>query len=248
MGGKEGRLTGAPVQTTAPSAFRRSIDALVSQRYSVVYPLAFLLTIAVLMLLTFDLTVVERLSQENHLIENVTVVLYGLAILRLILGRDDDRLFRYQSAIVLAVMMARELSFQKAFTTESMTRTSYWVRSDAPLSEKLVAGLAVLFIAYVVLSYLWNHSHRLWQGLKEKRCYAVSLVAAALLVPISKVLDSSSRILKQDFGIPVPDEIGTVMGMLEETLELGIPLVVLWTLWQVSILRRSSMSGTVPAA
>ncbi|WP_119459578.1 hypothetical protein [Rhodospirillaceae bacterium SYSU D60014] len=228
-------MTSAPALQAEGSAFDRSIGAFVLQRYSVVYPVAFLLTAVVMILLTLNLTAVERLSQENQVIENMTVVLYGLAILWLVLGGNGDRLFRYQSAFLLAVMAARELSFQKAFTTESMTRTSYWIRSEAPLSEKLMAGAVALFVIYYVLRYLATHHRRLWQGLREGRCHAVSIVAAAMLVPVSKILDSTSRVLRDKFSMPVPDDIGDVMGLFEEMLELGIPLVVLWALWQVAL-------------
>jgi hypothetical protein len=119
-----------------------------------------------------------------------------------------------------------------------MTRTSYWVRSEAPLFEKLVAGAVALFVIYFVLRYLLVHHRRLWQGLWEGRCHAVSILVAAMLVPVSKLLDSTSRVLRDKFGLPVPDDIGAIMGLFEEMLELGIPLVVLWALWQVALIRR----------
>lgn len=241
MGGKEGGVTNAPALRAEGVAYPSSVGAFVLQRYSIIYPMAFLLTAAVMILLTFDLAAVERLSQENQLIENVTVVLYGLAILWLALGGNGDRHFRYQSAFLLAVMAARELSFQKAFTTESMTRMSYWIRSEAPLSEKLVAGAVALSVIYLVLRYFSSHHRRLWQGLREGRCHAVSIMVAVMLVPISKTLDSASRILRDKFGMPVPDDIGTIMGLFEEMLELGIPLAVLWALWQVARSRRSPL-------
>lgn len=204
---------------------------MLNRTWSLFFPLALLG--AVTLLLGFMLTVkeIKVLYSEDNLIESATVLGYGLALLILLATTRVAWRFRLLGAVVLLLCAARELDAHKAFTAESFLKISYYLRNDDPLWQRVLAGLALLAIALVLIRLLADLP-RLLEALGDGRPAAFSLLAAILVLPLAKLLDSGPRMVHKFHGYDLPAEPRLWFLMAEETLEFAAPLLFILALAQ----------------
>ena len=194
-------------------------------------PFSFLYVVAVLLIATvsgivFDSAAAERLTREGNLIENLTVVLYLGVIAYLLFVASGNRRFRYHSALVVLLFVLRELDMHRSLVSGSTLNFSYYLQPSTSLVERAIAGVVMLTCAYVLVSYV-TYGRGLLSGLRNRHGYALTTAAASLILLITKLLDSASRILRENFAIILSSEVKIPMRVLEETLEFGIPLLIL---------------------
>ena len=194
-------------------------------------PFSFLYVVAVLLIATvsgivFDSATAERLTREGNLIENLTVVLYLGVIAYLLFVASGNRRFRYHSALVVLLFVLRELDMHRRLVSGSILNFSYYLQPSTSLVERAIAGVVMLTCAYVLVSYV-TYGRSLLSGLRNRHGYALTTAAALLILLITKLLDSASRILRENFAIILSSEVKIPMRVLEETLEFGIPLLIL---------------------
>ena len=135
----------------------------------------------------------------------------------------------------MGLLGARELDLHKAFTTDSVLTTRFFFRDHVPLTEKLVAGAVLAVLLVVVLRYL-RHWRRLRDGLVRRSPAAISVALAILMLPATKFLDAFGRLLT-GFGFEVTFNIDAV-GIVEESLEMAIPVVIALAVAQYALGRR----------
>ncbi len=164
------------------------------------------------------------LTRESGWIEVTTAALYLIATLALLASWRRDGRFFVHSAVLVALLGARELDLHKAFTSDSILSTRFFFRDQAGLQEKILAGLFLLAMAVVVLRYLRNWP-RLRDGLRRRSPAAISAALAILLLPATKSLDAFGRVAK-GFGFEITFDINAV-GIVEESVELAIPTVII---------------------
>jgi len=167
---------------------------------------------------------------EWGVIENSTVVLYGIVILGLFaVSRSDPRFFVAIAAVV-ALVAARELDVHKAFTTGSVTSLRYYT-GDTPLAEKLVVGGIMTGLALFLTSYVGKYVGPFRRRLKCGHGDSCSLLTAIALLSIAQILDSFKRIVP---GVSIKG--GTMLHfglrLVEEVFELAVPLILLWAIGQ----------------
>ena len=195
--------------------------------FSFLYVITGLLIIAVLAMLFLESSAASppQLYLEDNLIENLTVVLYLSVIAYLLLVASGNRRFRYYSAFVVLLFALRELDMHRF--SESILKFSYYMKPQISLVEKLSAGAVVLICTYVLVRYTISYKGGLVSGLRRLQGYALTTVAALLITLISKLLDQAPKILHKHFAITLSGEEKVQMLVIEETLELGIPLLML---------------------
>lgn len=171
---------------------------------------------------------------EGQLVENATVLLYGLALALLLGWSKGERELRLLIALVVSLCAFRELDLHKAYTSESLLKISYYIKGDDPILGRIVAGIvliAILALLFRTLVYCRN----LWAELRAGRPYAFSALTAILMLPISKVFDSSPRMIHKHLGIALDKELRQGLLLTEESLELAVPLLIILSIAQFNI-------------
>lgn len=134
--------------------------------------------------------------------------------------------------MLLFLFGARELDWHKAFTTDSVLKSNYYLKSAAPLTEKLIAGAVVLLIFALVIYYLACYLRPFLQGLLRRSPPAISIACTFVLLAFTKVVDRSVSVLEVDYGVRVPEWVERLQTALEEPLEFFIPILILLALYQ----------------
>jgi hypothetical protein len=152
-----------------------------------------------------------------------TIVAYIAALIVLIAGRQIDRAFFRESVLVVSLPALRELDLHRAFTSGGVFKTSYWLRDPIPASQKALAALVLLLVAALVIRYL-RHAPRLVHALAAGQPYAYSVVTVAALLPAVKLLDEGPPLLGGWFGVALSGDSRAIAKLVEEMLEVAIPL------------------------
>ncbi len=177
------------------------------------------------LVLIVDRETAWALFQESGPYENATVVVYGLAMIAMLAWVKGGLPFRLHSALVLGVLAARELDLHKAFTSESTLRLSYYTSDLDPLDTRIAAAI-VVGAAHLLLIAMVIHGKRLWIALRAGRADAYSVAVAVVLLPLSKALDKAPGFIQETLGYQLTEAQFRPFRMVEETVELAIPLLV----------------------
>jgi len=171
---------------------------------------------------------------EHGPVENLTVAGYlacsaWLALLAI--RRSSQRTFFTLSALVLLLPAARELDLHKAFTSDAISKSRYYLDPQIPLPEKLLAVAAILVALALLVSYARRYWRPLVAGVRRGSAAHLSTAIGIALLPVSKTLDTLPRLLR-DFGFELGEAGKRVIGINEETLEMTLPLFFLFALVQ----------------
>lgn len=166
------------------------------------------------------------LKQEGGPIENASALGYLItaAFLAVFGGRGFLR-SHFPVVVVLLAMAARELDFDKRFTTLGILKSRFYFDPSVPWGERLVGLLVVGLILYCVWR-VFRTGLAVWRDPENNGRYAVlvTLFAAGFVV-FTKSIDGIGRKLAP-LGIEVSGYTEHVSAVLEETLELGIPALL----------------------
>lgn len=134
-------------------------------------------------------------------------------------------------ALLFAAFAAREASWHKAFTADSMLKISYYLKSPAPLTEKILAGIVAAFFiamliyaAVVVIRFLLLN-----RGFASRAGYW--LVLAGALFVLVKVVDRAPSLLHDFTGHHVQVDIWRLMKAFEEGFEMLTPALFALSAW-----------------
>lgn len=176
---------------------------------------------------------VERVMGETGPVEQLTAATYAVCAIAVWWARrrDDDLRSVTAASIVMLAFCARELDWHRSFTGTSVLRLS-WYAGPATPAAKLVAAAAVLLFAAALLWLVARHARSVWQGWRERRPMAVTLLAFVATLVLAKTLDRSVGILVDDFGVDVPLVWKALRTAFEEWFELGLSMLVMLALWQ----------------
>jgi len=169
-----------------------------------------------------------RLTDEKGPVEQGSALLYFVAAAYVLVDGVPQATpsLRLPLSIALFGFGARELDLHKAFTDTSVLKVSFYL-GDAPWAHKLLALAVVLSVLAALGTLLIRYTHRVWQGLRQGHPVSVTVAVFAVTVVVAKIFDRSRMVLLEDFGIDVGESLGDLLISLEETLELGLPLIVM---------------------
>lgn len=197
----------------------------VNRYFVAVMPLVFALT-AGLNLLPSGLAIL--IVKENGPIENLSalgyfVVAWWLARAGWLLRVKDG----FSAGFLIALLGLRELDMHTKFTTMGIFKTRYYISSKVPGGEKLIVSVIVLIILAIAIRYLYRNAGELWMELRSWSMSAISLAAAGCCIVVSKMLDSLSGPIEPLVAC-FSNEPRTVLRISEETIELAIPIYLLF--------------------
>lgn len=135
---------------------------------------------------------------------------------------------RAAAAAAAMLMSARELDMHKLLFGESFIRTNFYRSADTPLSEKLLGGsllLALLALLIYLSVSLFRHLQR-----RQLSDSSLLLLSGLALGAGSKVLDRLSSQLHELLQIDLSPLAQQMIVIMEESLELTMPLLLLTAL------------------
>jgi len=120
-----------------------------------------------------------RLHAEGGLLEVASVVVLGAAaILGVAWAFQRPTLTRWAGAAVLAVLVLRELDFQRRFTYRSIESIGFYTRPIASVEAKIVA-LSILLSCAVALAIVARAAWRRWREVGDRTDPAIRHAALA---------------------------------------------------------------------
>ncbi len=173
------------------------------------------------------------LMREEGPVETATSALFFLLALVLygLRPKLDDRRSWLAMVTLCAAAGAREMDWHKVWTGKSVLKLSFYL-GPAPAHQKLLAGALVMLVAAGVIYLVRRHALSLWRDLRAREPVAVTVATLLVTTAITKVLDRSINLLIQDHGIVAAPSIRALVAALEESMELGLPLMVTLAVWQ----------------
>ncbi len=188
--------------------------------------------IAVLILLgfLFDLGNRPVWIKEGGIVESLSVLGYCLCVAMMIIKGKLPYLKKYSSLVLLPILFAlRELDFDKRFTTMGIFKGKFYFNDAAPIGEKIIGLLVIVLLLFIVYRIITRHGKTFFDGLKHRTPLAYGVLSVLLALIISKFIDGIGRKLSA-LGITISDQFSGNMELLEEMLELGIPILIMATL------------------
>ena len=178
---------------------------------------------------------IETLSIGLHLLGASLLLVSALFL--------GDRGFAWRWAVILALFAAREADWHKKFTTEGIFRSSYYVRSEAPIIERVVVGFVLLLIAYVALSFVFGNLGRFLRAINSRTRWVMFGLIGLLLLISGKSLDAMTWITRA-IGTDWRPQISTI-NLFEEIAEMTGALllcvaVLCYTYWRIEVSRQDS--------
>ncbi len=198
----------------------------------------FLLILAV----SLDGSTLERAFSEAGPFERLSIAFWLLLAVALLAGRRAALRHRVTLAVTACLLAAREASWHKAFTSDSLFKTNYYEDPTIPLAEKLIAGpvaMALLTLLVVVLIY---GGRLLLQG-GWRRPWMRTAIFGVLITAATKVVDRAPAILAEDYGIVLPELTARIIQALEEGVEMALPPIFLVALLQYGLRRGAGSAG-----
>ena len=176
-------------------------------------------------------------------VEDSGVLLYIGLIIALVKYSHLDRPFFLHTVVILTIMTARELDFEKAFTSKNMLNRTFYRPVPAGFSsEQIGAMIAVGVIGLLVLSY-FRYFPRLIDSFRKGKAFAISIVVFMVSVPVSIMADGAYRVLHEEWGFPLAMSIKHFLTAFEECLESAFPVMLFLALFQYLADRRAGANG-----
>lgn len=126
---------------------------------------------------------------------------------------------------------AREADLHRAFTADSMLKTSYYRRAVAPIEEKIIAGIVALVLVALFVYVLWVVARFLLRDRGWRSRAGGWLLAGVALLFFCKLLDRAPATLAEDFGVHVAPIVKMYTSAFEEGIEALLPLLLAFSAW-----------------
>lgn len=193
--------------------------------YLVLYGLVFLGLISLIVLLKMvDPELRKSLIEENGLIELSSCIGYFVCLAMLSFFKVNDAKSKWCIMLILLAFGLRELDFHVLFTTMGITKTKFYLSPEVPVLEKVFGIFVFASLAYIVFYVVRRHFSAYMVALKEREPFAAGVFFGILLIFASKGIDGLPRQLNS-IGFDITKNMVGWMSIIEETIELGIPVM-----------------------
>jgi hypothetical protein len=167
------------------------------------------------------------LVKETGALEISTALLYAYTAMVWLWTRTGDTWRRHwQVAAIMLLMMGRELDLDKRLTSVGMLKSNLYLTNMAQPVERIFGVLVIVFGAVVAFRLIVRNGPELLAGLRHRAAWAWNIVVAIGLAVVSKSIDGLDRKLAP-FGVAFSDHTVLLLGIVEEILEFGIPVMFL---------------------
>jgi hypothetical protein len=173
----------------------------------------------------------KQLLKEGGPVEVASAVLYLVCVAYALLKGGFVFFKERPYFIVIPLVFAlRELDFDKRFTTVGLLKSKFVFSPLVPLHEKLIGipilALIALMLMLMLMLMLKRHLRECWDELKKGSVAGVGVALVISLIVVSKTFDGLERKCTS-FGLTVSPLIAKYSSVVEEILELGIPVIML---------------------
>lgn len=182
--------------------------------------------------LTLDAAARELWLKEGGIVESLSAAGYFVCAF-LMLYRGGLRYVRQYHYFFLMVLLfgLRELDFDKRFTSMGLLKARLYTSSDAPAFEKLIGLLLIALLLYLAVTIVRRHYRRFIYGVRSLSPIHVNALLIVVFLVVSKTLDGIARKLGA-FGVAIAQDLSAHLATLEEILELGVPILILFVIHQ----------------
>ncbi|SEP58158.1 hypothetical protein SAMN05428995_101165 [Loktanella sp. DSM 29012] len=160
------------------------------------------------------------LTREGGSVETMSMLGY---IYALVIYLWRARPVFWPVPVILLFMAAREGDLDKALTSEGILSTKILLYDTALWEKSLAVAIWVLLIAALITLARYR-APLLWRDLRRGAPWALLFLAGLFIAAFSKTIDGLGRKLGT-FGVEVATEVVQGSGIIEETLELLIPIL-----------------------
>jgi len=165
------------------------------------------------------------LVRETGGIEIASALLYAYAAITWLWTRPGEAWrTSWQVPGIMFLMMGRELDFDKKLTSIGVLRSDLYLTNMAPLMERILGVIAVVFVAIVAIRVIALNGRAFIDGLRRGTIWAWAFAIGIGFAILSKAVDGIGRKLAP-LGITLDSQTKLMMVILEELLELGIPVM-----------------------
>ncbi|MFP4033385.1 MAG: hypothetical protein ACLFTV_17665 [Desulfococcaceae bacterium] len=157
----------------------------------------------------------------------MSAVGYFICLLALT-GMPEERKPAAAMAIgtLLVIFGLRELDFHARFTTMGIFKSRFYISPEVPVLEKTIGAAVLLLLIGAMACVVKRHFRSFTRGVRRLEPGPFSgLIAIALLV-FAKTLDGLPRKL-DGLGLDSPEALEQFFWIVEEVLEMGIPIFML---------------------
>jgi hypothetical protein len=151
------------------------------------------MVISISAMFIIDESAAHSMMQDDGLIQILTALLL-IASCLLCLQRALRKIppaFKWaQLSYLLLIYAMREMDFHRLFTAEHVSRWKLYVE-PFPLQDKIMGGAVILLTLVVMLYFIGSNLGNFWRALKKMQSWAVHLIAWAVLLFASQMLDKS---------------------------------------------------------
>ncbi len=180
----------------------------------------------------------HHLFSEEGPFEVLSAVFWAvLGLLCLSRARQSPRAM-IPCALAAFIGCARELDLHTALTGVSLFKSSYYLKSAAPLGEKLLAAAITLIVFAVLVDVARAGLRALRQrGALQQPWLQTSLLAIGAAA-FTKLLDKLQSFVHDFTGHWLPQLYSLIVNALEEGMEMSLPLlfiVALVQFWRLSL-------------
>jgi len=189
-------------------------------RFFIFYALAILTVTSGFLLYNLTALTPEQytnLTREHGPIEMLTAIGFALTACTaaIIAWKEKTQIWSLFAAF-MAFAAARELDLHKAFTSDSILKSKFYLKSDAPWFEKTGGALFILLLIYCVIRLL-PYTKQWVQNLLKFQSNALSIFLAMGILAAAKMLDSFARLFP--FIADIHTNNRALFGLVEETFE-----------------------------
>ena len=186
-------------------------------------PLAFILLISIMVLMTFiDANEQKKLLTEHGLFERLTVYLYILCLILIFIFWSWKKILSkwYFSALIVLFAL-RELDYDKIYFTHGVLKSKQYFSDLVGFPELFISIGVLIFILVVLASITLREKNNFRKGVISFRQSQLAVLASIILVIITKTIDGIER----KFGIDLSQSGERFALIIEEVGEMGIPIM-----------------------
>jgi len=159
-----------------------------------------------------------KLSSEGSIIEILTAFGFGLVsfVAGFIAWKEKKQIWLL-FAFFMMLATARELDLHKAFTSDSVLKSNFYLKSNAPWFEKASGAIFILILIYAVIRLL-PYTKQWLLNVWALQSNALSIFLAMGILTTAKTLDALDRLFP--FLTNIYTDHVPLLRLVEETLEL----------------------------
>ena len=177
------------------------------------------------------------ITEDGNLVENITHAGYILMIVAFLFYFRDfwDKIFTFETFILLSIWaFLREAGIQHHLSTTDTTpfKSRFFLNPANPLSEKIIFGAVLLVVFGAVIYLAVKYTKHLIKSFFKMNTVTWSIATMCTILVVSKFFDRFPSNYRHSHEQPLSRQMIESFSLLEESIEIFLPYIVVIALWQ----------------